>query len=253
MNIVSSADSGFFHCAVELAKTVRKHYGKQLILYDVGLSDEQRGSIDATVITIQVTNSFRGHAKVGRDSFVQATHKPLCVIDYFRRYSDPILFVDADCYFTSRVEENGFDVGVTLRSGGKDVTNHFNGLINTGVIFFNMYPAELLQMWMDECAKPETTDQKAMCDILSESIDWQHYNKVYDWRGLKVKVFGTDEYNDYHLRGGKILHFKGRRHEKGIYERLIDGHAAGKDIYAMYNELTGRKSLLRRWFDNLLH
>jgi hypothetical protein len=245
MNIVSSSDSGFFHCAVELAKSVRKHYGKPLILYDVGLTAQQRTAIDAQVIPIEISVEFQSHATKDKGTFIQATHKPFCVQHYFEHNSEPMIFVDADCLFTQHVEETGFDVGVTLRSTHVDKTNPYNGLLNTGVIFFNTGPKELLDRWALECGRENTTDQKALSDILSETIDWNHYNKVYDWHGLKVKVFGTSEYNDFYLKKGKIIHFKGRRHDKEFYPQLLDAYYSGSNTYDLFLKLTKKKVNLK--------
>ena len=248
MNIVTSSDSSFFHCLEGLAESVRKHYDKQLIVYDLGLSEEEKKSIDADVVPIKVDMDFKDYASFWKESrqktvrAIRTTHKPLCVKDYFQKCSEPTIFVDADCSFNERVEEAGFDVGVTLRRKNRiDITNPWTGIINAGVIFFNTYAAELIDAWMAGCQKENTTDQKELAEILSETIDWKHYNKIYDWHGIKVKVFNAEEYNDVRLKNGKIYHWKGRRHEKGIYEKLIAAQKEGKKVYEMFNQLTGNK------------
>ena len=247
MNIVTSSDSNFFHCLQGLAESVRTHYDKKVIVYDVGLTDEERQTVDAEVISIEVDVDFREYAsfwKESRQKTIQAiktTHKPFCVTHYFQNHSEPMLFVDADCSFNERVEETGFDVGVTLRRKGRiDVTNPWTGIINAGVIFFNTYAAELIDAWTQGCQKENTTDQKELAEILSETIDWKHYDRVYDWHGVKVKVFNAEQYNDVRLKDGKIYHWKGRRHEKDIYEKLIQAQKQGENIYEIFNQLTGR-------------
>ena len=163
---------------------------------------------------------------------IKTTHKPFCVTHYFQHFSEPMIMVDADCSFTQRVEETGFDVGVTLRRKNRiDVTNPWIGILNAGVIFFNTYAKELIETWAKCCQKENTTDQKELSEILSETIDWKGYNKIYDWHGIRVKVFNAAEYNDVRLKKGEIFHFKGRRHEKGIYEKLIQAQIEGKDVY----------------------
>ena len=210
MNIVTTGDSKFFHCLSGLSKSVKRFYEKQLIIYDIGLADEQRKSLDAHIIRIDIEVDFGNYTTFKNVPFIQATHKPFCVKHYFDNYSEPMILVDADCLFMERVEESGFDVGVTLKPRKKiDISNHYAGILNSGVIFFCGNSSELIDRWVDECRKPDTTDQKALTDILSESIDWKHYNKIYDWHGLKVKVFKVEEYNDYYLEKGRIFHFKG--------------------------------------------
>lgn len=238
MNIVTSANSNFFHCLSGLVSSVREHYGKRPIVYDLGLTDADKAALDAEIIGIDVAEDCFEYAADGDSRFIKTTHKPACVRHYWRRHSQPMIFLDADCLFMARVEQTGFDVGVTLRTGkGLDASDPFNGLINAGVIFFNTPADELVEAWADACRQENTTDQKALTEVLSESIDWRHYDRVYNWRGLKVKVFKTDDYNDYHLRSGSIFHFKGLRHERDIYEQLLAAHRAGKDMYAAYKSL----------------
>jgi hypothetical protein len=247
MNIVTSADSNFFHCLEGLAASVRKHYGKQVIVYDVGLTDEQRQSVDAKVIPIEIDVDFKGYATFMKHCTIETkaiktTHKPFCVTHYFQNYSEPMLLVDADCSFTQRVEETGFDIGVTLRRKNRiDITNPWIGILNAGVIFFNTYIEEFISTWAKCCQKDNTTDQKELSEILSETIDWKHYNRIYDWHGIKVKVFDASIYNDVRLKNGKIFHYKGNRHDKGIYEKLIQAQMEGKNVYELFNQLTGRK------------
>jgi len=250
MNKVTSANHAFFHCLSGLAESVRKHYNKPLIVYDVGLTEEDRSKLDAHIIQIDVDSSCFDFATDGDSRFVKTTHKPACIKHYFKNFTEKMIFVDADCLFMERVEESGFDVGVTLRTGkGLDLTDHFNGVLNAGVLFFNTSADELVDPWAEECQKENTTDQKALTDILSETIDWKRYNHIYDWHGLKVKVFKTDDYNDYHLKTGKIFHFKGLMHEKGIYEQLLAANHAGKDMYKTYKRL--RRKRKASWWQQL--
>lgn len=248
MNVVTSADNNFFQCLQVLAASVRRYYDKQIIVYDIGLTEDQKRAIDAYVIPMQVDVDFAGYATYWKDSaqktvrVIKTTHKPFCIRHYFEHYSEPMILVDADCSFNDRVEESGFDVGVTLRRKNRiDITNPWTGIINAGVIFFNTYAVELIDAWAAGCQKENTTDQKELAEILSETIDWKHYNKVYDWHGLKVKVFNAEEYNDVRLKSGKIFHWKGRRHEEDIFEKLLQAQEEGKDVYKLFEQLTGRK------------
>ena len=249
MNIVTTGDSKFFHCLTGLSKSVMRFYEKQPIIYDIGLTDEQRASLDAHIIQIDVDVDFDNYTTFRNVPFIQATHKPFCVKHYFNNYSEPMILIDADCLFMQKVGLDGnFDVGVTLKPRrNMDLSNHFTGVLNSGVIFFNSNAAELIDRWVDECCKPDTTDQKALTDILSETIDWKHYNRIYDWHGLKVKVFKIEEYNDYYLKNGKIFHFKGERHREDIYKKLIDAMEEEIDLYKLFRKITKkpRKSLLK--------
>ena len=206
MNVVTTGDSKFFHCLWGLAENVKKTYGKQLIIYDVGLTEKEKRSLDAHIIQINIDVNFYDYATFKSVPFIQATHKPFCVKHYFENHAETVIFIDADCLFMERVEEKGFDVGVTLKPRKYiDISNHYNGILNTGVIFFNTNASELIERWIDGCRKPDATDQKVLTDILSETIDWKRYDKVYDWHGLKIKVFPETE-STITLKYSQLLH-----------------------------------------------
>ncbi|MHC4989069.1 MAG: hypothetical protein ACYTFX_11335, partial [Planctomycetota bacterium] len=82
MNIVTTADKNYFQCLNELVNSVRKHYGKQAIVYDLGLTEEQKQALDAVVIPIEVATDFQGYAEYTRGCAIKATHKPFCVKHY---------------------------------------------------------------------------------------------------------------------------------------------------------------------------
>ncbi|MFH1615458.1 MAG: hypothetical protein ABIG61_10310 [Planctomycetota bacterium] len=249
MNVVTASDDGFFHCLKELACSVKKYYDKPIIVYDLGLSEEHKKQFEAVIIPIQIdeTVDHKGTSLLspGGIPSTRATHKPFCVKHYFQYYTEPMIFVDADCLFTQKVEETGFDVGVTYTPPrkGKRVY-YYNGVINSGVIFFNTPACELVDCWARQCRRKDTTDQKALSDVIEETVVLRDYKRIQQWHGLKIKIFDTAAYNDFHLTGkGKILHFINTKHDKDIYERLIAGYKKGKDIRAMFREIKrGRKS-----------
>jgi len=252
MNIVSGGDSNVFHCLKELAVSVRRFYGKPIIIYDIGLTAEQKKQLDAVVVTIPIAREVncKGKAFLSPEGIpsTRATHKPFCVKHYFENHQEPMIMVDADCLFTQRVEETGFDVGVTYyRPKNPEQIYYYNGIINSGVIFFNSPATELVNRWAKECKNENTTDQKALSDVLSETINWDKYKQIQDWHGLKIKIFDARIYNDYHLtKKGKILHFITSKHQKDYYEKLIDGYKQGKDIRKMFREIKrGKKSHIK--------
>jgi hypothetical protein len=229
MNIVTSADAGFYHCLKELVKSVNAYYEKPPIVYDLGLTEEQKAALNATIIPIEIQTDFQNFA-VGHG--IKATHKPFCVKHYFENHNEKMIFLDADCLFRQRVELDGFDVGVTLKGDVKrlNLDEPYSGILNSGVIFFNNSASELVDAWLNLCAEDDnTTDQKALVDILSDTIDWKHEDKIYDWNGLKIKVLGT-YYNDHHFRKGCIYHFKTEKHGGGLYPQLIDAYYQGKNL-----------------------
>lgn len=237
MNIVSNGCGKYYHCLRLLADNVREYYNKQLIIYDLGLSDEQKANLDAIVIKIPINVSFDKYSTAWKRPIFSCTHKPFCVRHYFEEYSsEPMVLIDADCFFVKKVRwPRGFDVGVTMRHKKRlDLTNPYTGIINAGVIFFNTYAKKLIDVWAAACEKENAVDQKELCEILSESVDWKRYNKVYDWRGIKVKVLKCDVYNDYRCKRGKIFHLKGNRHEESVLETVRQYLREGKNIRPLF-------------------
>ena len=180
----------------------------------------------------------------------RATHKPFCVSEYFKNFSEPMILVDADCLFTAKVEETGFDVGVTCYKSKKRDVDYYNGVINSGVIFFNSSAPKLINLWAQECEKELTTDQKALSDILDTDIDWSVYNKNQDCLGIKVRILDAKIYNDFHLtKKGKILHFINTKHDKDIYPKLIEGYRQGKDIRKLFRQIKRGK---KTWYEKIM-
>jgi len=239
MRVLTAGDSNFYHCMTGLAQSVRKHYGQQLIVYDIGLTEEQRQNIDAEIRKIDIEADYSGYISHHNTNFIKTTHKPFCIKHYFENSSEPLIYADADCLFLEKVELDGFDVAVTVKPKRKrDTKNYFNGIINAGVIFFNSYPEKLVERWIQECSSGEHTDQSALAKILSETIDWKETGKVYDWQGLSVKTLPIETYNDYYLRSGKIFHFKGDRHEGETYNTLLTAINENRNPYSLFKRKT---------------
>ncbi|MDD5010600.1 MAG: putative nucleotide-diphospho-sugar transferase [Phycisphaerae bacterium] len=248
MNIVTACDSGFFFCLKELAKSVRKFYGKPVIVYDLGLTKEEKQQLDAVIIPIELNEKvdYKKSAHIFPDgrSSCRNTHKPFCARDYFQKFNEPMILVDADCLFTEKVELDGFDVAVTLDPKKISRKDMYNGVIYSGVMFFNCPAEKLVDRWEQECMTENTTDQKALSDILSDQIVWKNYKKIQQWNGLKIKILDTNVYNDFHLKGGKILHFATTKHDKDVFSKLIEGYEQGKNIRKIFLRVKrGKKSL----------
>ncbi len=258
MNIVTTADSKFAHCLKELAKSVRKYYGKPIIVYDLGLTENDKKQIDAEIIPFRVDDkvNYRGSAYLSPDGHesTRATHKPFCVRHYFENYNEPMILVDADCLFTERIELTGFDFGLTYAPRKKKENIVFyNGRFNSGVMFFNTPMFDLIDKWAQECKGDNTTDQKAISDVISEQFDWDNYQQLQHWENYTVKVFDPAIYNDHHLtKKGKILHFITSKHQKDIFEKLMKGFYQGKNIREMFRFIKrGKRSRLAALIDNV--
>ncbi|MBN1457533.1 MAG: hypothetical protein JW912_06760 [Sedimentisphaerales bacterium] len=258
MNIVTTADTKFTHCLKELAKSVRKYYAKPLIVYDLGLTEEDKKQIDAVIIPFKVDDeiNYQGSAYLAPDGHenIRATHKPFCVRHYFENYNEPMILVDADCLFTERVELTGFDFGFTYAPPRKNKkVIYYNGRFNSGVMFFNTPVFDLIDKWQQECRRDNTTDQKAIFDVLDRSIDWKNYTLPQKWKNYSIKILDPAIYNDYHLtKKGKILHFITSKHQKDIFEKLMEGFYQGKDIRKMFRLIKrGKQSRLASLIDSI--
>jgi len=234
MNIMTACNSAYSFFLKLLARSVRKFYGKPVILYDLGLTRVEKDGVDAQIVSLEdVQIEWTGREiELDHQGNVISRHgakidfkdnlpaffsrprgifKPFCVGHYFKHNSEPVIWVDVDTVFRERVEERGFDVGVTLRPKNEmRLDDQYWGLINAGVMFFNNYN-KLVEAWIEDCKTEELSDQGVMNRLLSETIDWEDediYGRVHDWQGVRVKVFDIQTYNDYHLRDGKIWHFK---------------------------------------------
>ena len=251
MNIVTACDAAFFRCLKELAKSVRKFYGKPVIIYDLGLTQQQKQQLDAVIIHIELDKRVSNERPAylfpdGRPSY-RSTHKPSCVRDYFKRYSEPMILIDADCLFTEKVELHGFDVAVTIDPRKISRKDLYNGLVYAGVVFFNCPAEKLVDRWEQACMSENITDQKALSDVLSEQIIWKDYKKIQQWNGLKIKILDIGTYNDFHLRGGKILHFATTKHDEDVFGKLIEGYEQGKNIRKIFLRVKrGKKSWLEK-------
>ena len=251
MQVLTAGDSNFCHCMSGLAQSVRKFYGEQLIVYDIGLTKQQKKEIDAEIRHVKIDIDFSNFTKYKETDFINATHKAFCIKDYFENDSDRLIYIDADCVFREKIELDGFDITITVKPSSKmDTSNYYNGIINTGVIFFNTYPKKLIDRWIEECSTGDHTDQSSLAKILSETIDWKETGKVHNWHGISVKTLPIETYNDYYLRSGKVFHFKGRRHEPKIYDQLIEAMEKGEDVYSLFQKLTKKKSILNKIRDN---
>lgn len=238
MQIMTACDSSFFHCIKPLAASVRRFYKQPLIVYDIGLTPEESAELNGTLIPLEVSRNYKSYTLYKSTPFINATHKPFCLKHYFEHFSEPVLYVDADCLFCQPVELNSFDIGITVKPKRKlDTRNFFNGILNSGVLYFSRYPKLLLEQWMRKCKEGGHTDQSALAEILSETINWKKPKQIQHWHGFSVQLLPVEIYNDYHLKTGKILHFKGHRHSQEIYPHLLRALQTGKNVWEEYKRL----------------
>jgi hypothetical protein len=158
-----------------------------------------------------------------------------------------MILVDADCLFREKVELDGFDVAITLDPRKISRTDMYNGMIYSGVVFFNCPAEELVDRWEQECMTDNTTDQKALADVLGEQLLWKDYNKIQKWNGLKIKILDTRIYNDFHLKRGKIWHFATTKHREDVFEKLIEAYEQGRNVRKTFLRVArGKKGLFEK-------
>ena len=111
-------------------------------------------------------------------NYIQATHKPSCILDYLSYHNKNILYVDADTLFTSKFHHNLFkdiDIAITPRH------------------------------------------QKALSDIFSDQINLLEAKYIQKWNSLNILLLEAEMYNDVACKTGKLLHFKNAgRNEKAL-------------------------------------
>lgn len=246
MQIATASDSSFFHCVKVLVENVRRFYNQPLIVYDIGLTAEEAAALKCTVIPLKVRSDYKSYTIYQTTPFINATHKPSCLMHYFEHFNEPVLYVDADCLFRQPVEFNGTDIAITIKPKRKiDTHNFFNGILNTGVLYFGRYPKLLLERWAEKCNSGGQTDQSALAEILSETINWKKPEQIQNWHGFSVRLLPVELYNDYHLKTGKIFHFKGHRHNRQIYPHLLQALQAGKNVWKEYQNLQNKQKRVK--------
>lgn len=243
MNYLTACNGRYFHTLLPLAQSCVKYNGIQIIVYDLGLTDDQKEQLDgyAVIVSRDITPGWDGMATFDKGSAITTTHKPEIIKDYFSTCKTPILYVDADCLFRESVKQIKIgklvaycDMAVTMRyPEDVDVSDKYTGLINAGVMYFKNWN-RLLDKWVVKCKEPNTTDQKAMNEVLELgegkfapgatilNVDQMYYTKQGE-DSITVEILKCSEYNDYKLDKGKIFHFKSDNHRHYKYAELLEG------------------------------
>ncbi|WP_111430040.1 hypothetical protein [Rhodobacteraceae bacterium DSL-40] len=209
--VITCADANFFHFLPALERNIERKLGILPVIYDLGMTAEQRASLASKVRSVPVPEAFGGaHPEHG---FVMATHKPACITDALDCNPVGCLYADADTFLTAPVsaaELGDADVAVTPRHPRERTPHHLvNGDLNSGVLFFSGRPPAraLLAAWAEACAEGQRTDQQALSDLLAP-FDLLAGPEELARDGLRLRKLDARIYNDVGLRTGKILHFK---------------------------------------------
>ena len=221
-DIMTCGDQKYFKFIKIFEKNVfnRNHFFP--IIYDLGLTEAQKKSLQSEMRIIPISQSF--YMK-NSSNYIQATHKPSCILDYLSCHNKNILYVDADTLFTSKFHHNLFkdiDIAITPRHRKERKKEYYvNGFINSGVLFFrNTFEVkELLLFWEKKCCEPDTTDQKALSDIFSDQINLLEAKYIQKWNSLNILLLEAEMYNDVACKTGKLLHFKNAGRNKKAFKK----------------------------------
>jgi galactosyl transferase GMA12/MNN10 family/Nucleotide-diphospho-sugar transferase len=148
--------------------------------------------------------------------------KPIIIRKALAQFRQFIAFMDADAFAIRRFDEvntGDYDVGVTMRrraERGATAWPLLYGFVNTGVVFFNHTAGafQFLDEW-DKALENSTadSDQEALNMVVLQATDLTEYDKVFVWKGIRIKIFRCDDYNFYYwpqepLPNTKIVHCK---------------------------------------------
>ena len=219
-DIMTCGDQKYFTFLKIFEKNVFNRYHFFPIIYDLGLTEDQRKLLKSEIRKIPISQSF--YMK-NSSNYIQATHKPSCILDYFSYHNKNILYVDADTLFVSTFNHTLFkdiEIAITPRHRKERKKEYYtNGFINSGVLFFRNTNSvkELLLLWEKKCCDPDTTDQKALSDIFSDQINLLEAKHIQKWNDLNILLLEAEIYNDVACKTGKLLHFKNAgRNEKAF-------------------------------------
>jgi hypothetical protein len=214
--IITCGDSKYFEFLQNFENNVFKIFGHYPTIYDLGLKDDEKTKLKSEVRKIPIKEKFWELNTIG---YVKTTHKPRCIKDILNVKNQDCIYVDADAIFTSKIQEvdiKNADIGITPRHTKERKPEYFtNGLINAGFIFFKKTEdvKSLIDKWIASCQEQDTTDQKALSDILKEEIDIIDGNKTQKYKNINVLLLDPAIFNDVSCKTGRIFHFKnaGRR------------------------------------------
>ena len=184
--------------------------------------------------------------KLQRYKLVHRIHvqKAYCMLEYAKSCDKRFIFLDADAFLLSRVDElfdNPFDIGVTLRRQS-ELLFEFNNctILNSGVIFFNSNSEKaipFIEAWITEINNTleritEQTALSRMIHRIKPDIFSNYYQSgiliLNDEKQVSVEILPCEEYNYNWVEEGidykkvKVVHFKSGRHKQRNADKLID-------------------------------
>jgi Nucleotide-diphospho-sugar transferase len=209
--VLTCADADYFHFLPFFEANVERKFGALPLIYDLGLTPEQRASLRAPVLGIEIPADYKDHEPTR--GYVMTTHKPACIAHALDHSPGGVLYADADVLFAAPVtpaDLGSADVAVTPRTARERQPKYLeNGALNAGVLWFANTPEarRLLSDWTEACDEGDRTDQKALSDLLA-AFDLLGGLGPVTRDDLTVLRLDAREFNDVRLKTGRVLHFK---------------------------------------------
>lgn len=244
--VLTCADANYFHFLPFLEANVERKFGALPLIYDLGMTPEQRASLRSEVQRVPVPEDFAGHAH----GFVRATHKPACIADGLALSPGGILYADADLLFAgavTRADLGDADVAVTPRTRREQRPDYLaKGAINAGLVYFAATPAAraLVAAWGEACDAGEVGDQRALSDLLA-GFDLLGPLGAVTRDGMTVRKLDARIFNDNRLKTGRVLHFKNAGRDPRVlaklerFRRLEERHPALLAAYLTLRRAVG--------------
>ena len=77
--VMTCSDADYFHFLPYLEANVLRKFGRLPLIYDLGLTREQRASLRSELVSIEVTDAYK--AAEPTRGFIMTTHKPACIAE----------------------------------------------------------------------------------------------------------------------------------------------------------------------------
>lgn len=210
-DIVTCGDGNYFSFLKHFEANVFDVYGRYPVIYDLGLEDWQKKSLRSTLRQVGVSKDY---ASYNSNNFIKATHKPWCLLDFLNATENDCLYVDADVVFTSQIRESVFSgAGIALCPRHVKERRELylvNGNLNSGLLYFRNSDQVkcFFDAWIARCQDEDTTDQKALSDLLSTQVDLLGGPRLQYYGDIPIILLDPAVYNDVSCTTGILFHYK---------------------------------------------
>lgn len=224
IKVLISGDSNYYKFLHRIELNIFEKFGSYPVIYDLGLTEVQIKSLKSEVRKVDFLAKYKDYNELG---FIQATHKPDCILDFLNNNKEDCLYLDADMLISRKFTKDdlffkGYDIAVTPRHIEERYEKLIkNGYINSGFMFFrnNQKSIQMIKSWIDECQNKNTTDQLAMSNLLTIDGHDLFSKKELLLNETRVCLLDAQKYNDISLSSGLILHYKNAGRYSEVFKR----------------------------------